>query len=431
MSPVSCTPLDRRSFLRGVGVALAIPSFESLVPRPANAADPNPPKAKRFVCVSPTYGVYRGSLVPEATGTLRTLPGPAKPLEQHAADITLLSGLDHPDVGGGHACSATFLNGMKTSMTRGDRRRMLSFDQFLVEQLDPDTRYSFIAAGKGPPISYNNSGVSIPSHADPERLFGLLFTNESVRARQTRKQSISESTSLLDNLLEDARSLSRRLSQQDSRKLEEYLAAVRESERKLQRRKTWIDIPKPAAPRNPFRANTSAETPAHDNELHYEVMTLALQTDSTRVITFQMPGGNGFLPIDGVTIAYHTLTHHGQNPEKLAQLQLVDQWRFQQFSRFLDLLNSTQDADNRPLLDSTVVLFGSGMADASVHSSRNTPILVAGGGLKHGRHHKLPNGENGTADTPLCNLYVTLAQQFGLETDRFSTSSGNLNHLLG
>jgi hypothetical protein len=165
--------------------------------------------------------------------------------------------------------------------------------------------------------------------------------------------------------------------------------------------------------------------------MHYEVMTLALQTDSTRFMTFQMPGGNGFLPIDGVTIAYHTLTHHGQNPEKLSQLQLVDQWRLQQFSRFLDLLKSTKDADNRSLLDTTIVLFGSGMADASVHSNRNTPILVAGGGLKHGRHHRLPNGEKGTVDTALCNLYVTLAQQFGIEVDKFSTSNGDLNHLLG
>jgi hypothetical protein len=131
-----------------------------------------------------------------------------------------------------------------------------------------------------------------------------------------------------------------------------------------------------------------------------------------------------------VTIAYHTLTHHGQNPDKLAMLKLVDQWRLQQLSRFLDLLKSTKDAGDRPLLDSTVVLFGSGMADASVHSNRNTPILVAGGGLKHGQHHKLPSGEKGAADTALCNLYVTLAQQFGIETDKFSTSNGNLNHLL-
>ena len=190
-------------------------------------------------------------------------------------------------------------------------------------------------------------------------------------------------------------------------------------------------MPKPEAPRNPFKAAGREGTPPHDNELHYEVITLALQSDSTRFITFQMPGGNGFLPIDGVTIAYHTLTHHGQNPEKIAQLKLVDQWRLQQFSRFLDLLKSTTAADNRPLLDTTVVLFGSGMADASVHSSRNTPILIAGGGLKHGQHHRLPNGEKGSADTALCNLYVTLAQQFGLEVDSFSTSNGNLNHLLG
>jgi hypothetical protein len=423
--------LDRRSFLRGVGVSLALPALESLTPRAAVAETPTSAKAKRFVCISPTYGIYRGSLIPQAMGTLKKMPGPAKALEKHAADISLLSGLDHPDVGGGHGCSATFLNGMKMSMVRGDRRKMRSFDQFLVDRLEPDTRYPFISAGKGSPISYNGNGISIPSEADPQRLFGLLFAGDSDKAKGTRRNVINESKSILDNLAQDARALKGKLSRHDQSKFEEYLTAVRETEQKLQRRKKWIDVPKPEAPRDPFRAARREDSPPHDNEMHYEVMTLALQTDSTRFMTFQMPGGNGFLPIDGVTIAYHTLTHHGQNAEKISQLQLVDQWRLQQFSRFLDLLKSTEDADNRPLLDTTIVVFGSGMADASVHSHRNTPILVAGGGLKHGRHHRLPNGEKGTADTALCNLYVTLAQQFGIEVDKFSTSNGDLNHLLG
>lgn len=422
---------DRRLFLRGVGVSLAVPGFASLLPQVAAAKTNTAAKAKRFVCISPTYGIYRGSLIPEKTGTLKGLPAPAKSLQKHAADFSLLSGLDHPDVGGGHACSATLLNGMKMSMTRGDRRKMRSFDQFLVESLDPDTRYPFIAAGKGAPISYNSNGIKIPSDADPERLFGLLFSDDSDKAKVTRQKSIGENKSILDNLLQDARALNGKLSRHDRSKFEEYLTAVRETERKLQRRRKWINVAKPAAPRDPFKAARKADTPPHDNDLHYEVMTLALQTDSTRFLTFQMPGGNGFLPIDGVTIAYHTLTHHGQSPERLTQLKLVDQWRLQQLSRFLDLLKSTRDTENRPLIDSTVVLFGSGMADASVHSNRNTPILVAGGGLKHGQHHRLPNGEKGAADTALCNLYVTLAQQFGIETDRFSTSNGDLNHLLG
>ena len=352
MSGFPHSVFDRRSFLRGACVSLAIPTFESLMPRAASAGTNTVAKANRLVCISPTYGIYRGSLIPQATGSLKEMPQPAQALEKHTADISLLSGLDHPDVGGGHGCSATFLNGTKMSMVHGDRRKMRSFDQFLVDSLEPDTRYPFIPAGKGAPISYNGNGISIPSEGDPERLFGLLFADDSDKTKGTRRRSIGENVSILDNLAEDARSLTGKLSRLDQNKFEEYLTAVRETERKLQRRRKWIDVPKPSAPRNPFKASGREGTLPHDNELHYEVMTLALQTDSTRFITFQMPGGNGFLPINGVTISYHTLTHHGQNPDKIAQLQLVDQWRLQQFSRFLDLLKSTKDADNRPLLRS-------------------------------------------------------------------------------
>ena len=167
---------------------------------------------------------------------------------------------------------------------------------------------------------------------------------------------------------------------------------MRETEVKLGRRQSWLDKPRPKASFDPFAIEGEDGETRHSNEVFYDIVALALQCDATRIMTFQMPGGNGFLPIEGVTMAYHNMTHHGHRPEHIRQLKLVDTWRFQQFASFLKRLKTFRDENDRPLLDSTIVMFGSGMADASVHSSRNTPVLLAGGGFKHGRHHSVPDG---------------------------------------
>ena len=133
-------------------------------------------------------------------------------------------------------------------------------------------------------------------------------------------------------------------------------------------------------------------------------------------------------PFDGITMGYHTLTHHGKDPEKASQIQIIDRYYLTQLASFVDRLKRMKDRDGRPLLDSTVVLFGSGMGNASSHSSRDVPVLVAGGGLKHGRHHSFP--KDGNDGTPLSNLYVTLLRQFGVKTDQFASSGGDLDHLL-
>lgn len=426
--------VSRRSFLHGVAGTLAIPTFASLskVSHAANdVADSSNVPASRFVCVSPEYGIYRQSLVPKTAGSLDQLPEPAKALKPFINDISLLSGLDHPGVGGGHACSATLLNGMKESMTDGDRRMMMSFDQFLVQELQPNTRFQSLGAGNGGPISYNSKGVPIPKEGNPQRLFANIFQDSSPKAKESRRRSLQANSSILDAVLEESKSLRNELGNQDKRKFEEYLNAVRETEIKLGRRQSWLDKPRPKAPFDPFAIEGDDGETRHSNEVFYDIVALALQTDATRIMTFQMPGGNGFLPIDGVTMAYHNMTHHGHRPEHIRQLRLVDAWRFQQFAAFLKRLKTIRDENDRPLLDTTIVMFGSGMADASVHSSRNTPIILAGGGFKHGRHHALPaGGKPGEKDTPLCDLFVSISHQMKIESERFSTSQGDLDHLL-
>jgi hypothetical protein len=428
----------RRRFLRGAGASLALPMLASLTPRNSigaaakkNAAKDASQYASRFVCVMPEYGIHRESLIPKAAGPIAKLPAPAASLNPYKKDLTIVSGLDHPEVGGGHGCSATFLNGMKMTMTGGDRRKMMSFDQYLVHKKAPDTRFLSLGTGNGGPISYNSKGVAIPKDGSPQRLFAKLFGETSTKAKAIRRQSLKVNGSILDAVREDSQSLRGQLGAVDQRKFDEYLNAVRETEQKLERRSAWVEKPKPKAPFDPLQLEGPDGDSRNNNEIFYDILALALQTDSTRFANFQMGGGNGFLPIPGCTMAYHSMTHHGRKPEHIRQLQLVDAWRFKHFAGFLKRLKTIRDANDRPLLDTTVVLFGSGMADASVHSSRNTPIMVAGGGFKHGHHHAMPNGTKaGEKDTPLCNLYVSIANRMGVETDRFSTSGGNMNHLL-
>jgi len=428
----------RRAFLRGCGLSLAIPAFESLLPETGFAAeksptdksptDKSPATARRLVCIAPDYGVHPESFFPEQTGSDYAMPAVLNSLQRHRNDLTVFSQLDHPGVGGGHGCTRTLLNGVKGGDAGGDRRKLLSLDQLAAEQIGSETRYPSLITGRGAPISYTRAGIPIPSVPTPDQLFQLLFVEDDKQLKARRKRSLRENRSILDVVLQDARGLRTRLAAQDQRKLEEYLAAVRETERKLARRRNWLDISKPRAKAPKPGDEPGADVYPYDMSLFYQVMVLALQTESTRVLVYQMPGGNRRFTFDGITLGYHTLTHHGKDPERVRQLQIIDAYYLSQLAGFIDRLKKTKDRQGQPLLDSTLVFFGSGMGNASSHSSRNLPALVAGGGLKHGMHHAFPkSGERGT---PISNLYVTLLQQLGIETDRFASSNGNLNHLL-
>jgi len=422
-------PFDRRQFLRGAGISLTLPMFESLS-RPAFATLSDAGRAQRFVCMAPDYGIYPGGFFPTEPGSNYAMPPVLQSMERHRHELSLFSHLDHPGVGGGHACSRTLLNGVMANHINGERRRLLSLDQVIGEQIGAQTRFPALVTGNGVPISYTRAGIPVPSVPDPERFFHLLFVEDSADVKSQQRQALDDNASILDVLLEDSKSLQRKLAVQDRTKLEEYLTAVRETERKLLRRKDWLDIAKPKvkAPQTDEDAEEVETTYPYDMALYFEIMVLALQSDSTRVITYQMPGGNRLFPFDGITWGYHSLTHHGKDPDKARQLQIIDSYYLTQLAGFIDRLKTTRDREGRSLLDTTIVLFGSGMGNAGSHSSRDLPILIAGGGLKHGSHHSFP--KDGKQGTPLSNLYVTLLQQLGMETDQFSTSNGNLNHLL-
>ena len=245
--------------------------------------------------------------------------------------------------------------------------------------------------------------------------------------------TLEEDASILDVVREDAKRLEGRLAKPDQAKLDQYLTAIREVERKLSRWVDWLDIAKPKASDKVIRGDDDDDriidlAYPYNTSVMYDLMVLALQTNSTNVICYGHPGGNRMFPFAGVTLGYHSLTHHGKRPDLLKELAIIETFYATQFARFLTKLKETPDVEQSSLLDTTVVLFGSGMGNASSHSSRNLPIMVAGGGLRGGAHHRFER--NGRDGRPLSDLFVTILQQLGVPQEAFSTSASNLNHFL-
>ncbi|MDP7017606.1 MAG: DUF1552 domain-containing protein [Pirellulaceae bacterium] len=418
--------IPRRLFLKGLGVSIALPPFESYGAKLNQTSAP----AHRFVCVAPNYGMNPGGFFPEQTGAAYVMPPLLKSLEPHRRDLTIFTNLDHPDVGGGHGCSNTLLNAVEMKDVRQHPQRLHSLDQLLAEQLGQATRFPSLLLGSGG-VSWSRAGVSLPTDASPTRVFTRLFVSDQAKTKQRKKRFLDEDGSILDVVRQDARRLQTRLAGADRAKLDQFLTSIRGVERKLKRQSAWIDIAKPNIDDEVIRGNDDVavdlEYP-YNTAVMYDLIVLALQTNSTNVICYGHPGGNRMFPFEGVSLGYHSLTHHGKRPDLLKQLNIIESYYAEQFSRFIGKLKQTLDADGVPLLDSTVVLFGSGMGNASSHSSRNLPIALVGGGFRNGAHHRFDR--HGRDGRPLSDLFVTILQQLGVERDEFATSTGNLNELL-
>ena len=420
---------NRRNFLRGLGVSIALPAFESLYAATENRSLTN---AKRFVCVSPNYGMHPGGFFPEQTGADYNMPVLLKSLESHRQDLTIFTNLDHPGVGGGHGCSATFLNGVELKDTKDRPQRLHSLDQLIAEEIGQKTRFPSLLLGSSG-VSWSRAGIKLPTNGSPEQVFVRLFVDENAKTKQRTQQFLEEDRSILDVVRQDAKRLNSRLANADRDKLDQFLTSIRGVETKLKRKADWINIAKPNVKDTVIRGGDNDDTIVdlaypYNTSVMYDLMVLALQTNLTNVICYGHPGGNRLFPFDGITLGYHSLTHHGKRPELLKELTIIETFYAEQFSRFLTKLNDTPDSEGQPLLESTVVLFGSGMGNASSHSSRNLPVMIAGGGFQHGNHHRFER--DGRDGRPLCDLFVSVLQQLGIERDTFSTNTGNLNDLL-
>jgi hypothetical protein len=433
----SSRPLvNRRFFLRSAGVTLALPLLESLSHRVLGAglglgsqagAAVGSKRPKRLVCIGNMLGFYPPAFFPIGNGRDYKLPVDLESLAPHRQNFTLFSGLDH-GIKGGHFAIHAFLSGVRNADAKGMPEGNITLDQRAAETIGGATRFPSLAIGSedgihgGCLMSWTRSGTRVPPIPGPRELFRKLFVSDSDADRSMAMERIARKGSILDAVNGDAKSLERHLDQRDKEKLGEYFSSVRDVERQLDLSRRWSTVPKPD-PKMKEPANTDFVS---DLPVLYDLIALALQTDSTRIATFEI-GGDFRSTAFGLRKDYHALSHHGQVQESIDALIKMERYQIEQFARFLAKLKSIGDGDGS-LLDHSMVLFGSGMGNANSHTNNNLPIILAGGGFKHGEYKAHP--PKGLGRQPLCNLYLTLLQRFGVEVGKFGTSSGTLTGLV-
>ena len=415
-------PLARRSFLKGAGVAIALPTLEAMTPIGRAATQVAKP-TKRFVCLSNNYGIYAKAFFPnpEQPGANYDLPETLKPLERHRRDFTVFSNLDHGTTGG-HQGVPVLLNGVRPHLATSFPEGNISVDQKIAEFVGAQTRFPSMTlkVNEANIVSFTRTGVQVPS-IDIRQTYRALFLADSKDQKATAAERLKRHNSILDVVMEQAESVNKGLGKKDQHKFQEYLEAVRTLEMKIVQQEPWLEKPKPTTdrPEPPQGKGTEA-----DLRTMIELIALAIQTDSTRAITLSSGFANGDFGLQG---GYHGFSHHGEREKEVAALKLIERNVMTQMAYLIDLLKAQQDPINGgTLLDHTVILFGCGMATGT-HSTKNLPLLLAGGGFKLGEHKVYP--EEQSKRIPACNLLLSILQNHGLEVDRFGTSTGSLTGL--
>ena len=414
--------IQRRTFLRGAGVSIALPFMESLLPRSSWAVE-KASRLHRLAVVSVPFGMVLDEFHPAKAGPGYELTSTLQPLSRLKSDFTVFSNLDH-GVRGGHGANHTLLSGIKSTERAAFPDGNLTVDQRAAELVGHRTRFPSLVFWQDG-MSYTRTGVRVPSLDKPSKAFRLLFVDSTEKQRKFERDALVSSGSILDAVRTDAKSLKTRLGSEDQAKLEEYFNSIRETEKKLELAGDWVDRPKPK-PQDPSLKQVASG--ARDEKIGstlvdtwLDLMYLALQTNSSHVVSLAV--GNCNWGLDGVNDSYHALSHHGQREDKLTQLEVVEKFLMERLAHFIGRLKDTKQADGTSLLSTTQVLFGSGLGSGSRHTNENLPIILAGGGFKHGQH------VDGQRKQPLCNLYLSMLQNMGAEQDAFNRSQGTLTGL--
>lgn len=406
--------INRRDFLRGSGVALMLPLLEARGAPTANVP-------KRMVAINCPLGFHGPNFFPGGTGRDYELSDYLQPAAALRNDFTIVSGTSHPDVDGGHSAEKSFLTAAPHPGSRSFKNTV-SLDQFVARRLGSSTRFASLTIGDHG-MSWSANGVPIPQERSPATVFAKLFLSGTPKEVAAQKVHLQDGRSILDVVLEDANRMAAKAGKIDREKLDQYFTAVRETEKNLIKAEKWHGTPKPKVDAPQPEQFSSADIVGR-LQAHFEVVRLALMTDSTRVIALGGNGGSQVLPIKGVSLGYHELTHHGKNPEMIQQLELIDRETMKVWANFLTSLKETPEGGSN-LLSNTQVLLGSNLGNASGHLTTNLPIILAGGGFKHGQHLAFDKVNN----MPLPNLFLSMLQGLGLEVDAFASSTGTLRGL--
>jgi hypothetical protein len=437
--------LPRRTLLRGMGAAVALPLLDSMVP--AFAAGPKPIARVAF-CYTPN-GIIMRDWTPEKEGAGFEFTKTLQPLEPYRDKVLVLSGLEHHngeslgDGAGDHArAGATWLTGVHPKKTEVDIQNAVSVDQILAHEIGTQTPLPSLELGledvrlvggcdSGYSCAYSNTlawsspTTPLPYETNPRAVFERLFGDGETTDKEARAMRSRENRSLLDFVLADASSLSANLGATDRHKMSDYLDSVREVERRIQK----AEEQNAAAAPVPTLDRPDGIPPTFEEhiQLMYDLMTIAFQADLTRVITmmYSREGGNRTYRSIGVPDAHHGLSHHMNDPAKMARLQLIDHHHVDMFSQWVGKMEAAKDGDGS-LLDHSMIVYGSSLSDSNRHLHDNLPALLVGGGngkLRPGRHVRYPK------PTPMTNLFLTMMDMVGVHEEKIGDSTGQIQHL--
>ncbi len=412
--------LTRRHVLKAAGVSLALPMLEATAPARAPAAVP-----RRMVLICSPLGIHPPNFFPTKAGKEYEGTPYLDVLKDFRNDTTVMSGLAHVGVDAGHDSMFSYLTAAEHPERRAGFRNTISVDQLAAEHIGDETRFPSLAlAGEGFSLSWTRSGALVPSECWPASTFAKLFIDGKKDDVEAQIRRLRDGQSVLDTVGDQAKQVAGTVGAADKEKLDEYFTSVRELERRLAKAEEWSKKPKPKVDaKQPQNIMNSADLLGR-TKLLYDLTHLALQTDSTRLITILLGGASLVPPIPGITFDHHNLSHHGQDPEKLKQLAVVETKTFELLRDLLAKLRASKE-DDSTVLNRTMVMFGSNMSSGNSHSCKNLPIVLAGGGFKHGGHLAFDQ----KSGPPLANLFVSMLQRLGLEIDKFGTSKGTLNGL--
>jgi hypothetical protein len=409
--------MNRRDFLLAAGACLALPAL-------AREAEKLPPK--RLVAIHVPLGMMPAYFFPKAGETsspyLDLLAG-------HRDQFTTFAGLSHPGVDGNHHAGQCFLSAAPHP-GQPTFRNSVSLDQLAAEHIGEDTRFPTLAAAVrqgehyADSVAVSRSGVLLPAEASAEKLYRKLFVAGTPEEKAATMRRIAAGGSVLDLLLDKAKQVERSSDPQDRARLDQYFQSIRELEGRLQRSLAWEDRPKPKVDYPMPKDIADGNEVIARTRLMFDLVRLALQTDSTRIVTLSLSTFSVVPHVPGVKNETHGLTHHGNEPAKIAELRRIEEAQVAAFGELLAAFRGTRETGGN-LLDRTQILYGSCLGNANSHSNQNLPVLLAGGGFRHGQHLAFDAVNN----TPLANLYVSMLRQLGVDTDKFASSTGTLRGL--
>ena len=426
--------VSRRHFLRGAGIVMSLPFLDSMLPAFARAATGGAPnganaKPRRMLGICNNLGLLTDQFFPTDAGRNYTLSPYLQSLAAHRNDFSVFSGVSHPNVDGGHPADICFLTAAPHPGS-GSFRNTISLDQHIAEQIGVHTRFPSLTLGvntRSRSLSWTGTGVAIPPEDKAADVFKQLFIQGSPAQVAAQIRKLDTGRSILDTVAGQTKELQRSVTARDRDRLDQYFTSVRDLEHRLQASRGWESKPKPvvSAPVPIDPANPAAYM--EKVKVMYDLARLAFETDSTRSITLMLDSVSTpviDLADAAITDGYHNLSHHGKSEAKRSQLQTIDQWHMKLLAKLFSDLKAVREGEDT-LLDRTMVLYGSNFGDANAHTCFNMPTLLAGGGFRHGQHLAFDKQRN----YPLPNLYVSMLQRMGVESDKFASSTGTMKGL--